>query len=357
MAPDIAAPEFAAKVEEIRGRLARLPRARLAHLPTPLDPCPNLGRALGGPDIFIKRDDCTGLAFGGNKSRQLEYILGDALARGFDCVIQGAASQSNHARQLAAAGAKLGLDVYLTPKLDARSSPIQGNFLACHLLGAQIHPVPADASNTQAKQELAERLRREGRRPYIVGMGATGTLALAAVAYVGTALEILEQLAAQGTPAPDFIYTASQGGTQAGLQLACMLLGLPTRVVGINPMQPGDEAYIPPKDIAELIHLAAGKLGYDVQVAEAGIENTAAYVGPGYGKPSEAGLEAIDLLARHEGILLDPVYTGKAFSGLIDHIRQGRLQQGQRVVFIHTGGLPALFAYAPDLVQVDYAKA
>jgi 1-aminocyclopropane-1-carboxylate deaminase/D-cysteine desulfhydrase-like pyridoxal-dependent ACC family enzyme len=338
------------KIDEVLGRLAVLPRVSLAHLPTPLDVCPNLTNALQGPTLFIKRDDCTGLAFGGNKTRQLEYILGAALARGADCVIQGAASQSNHARQLAAAGAKLGLQVYLTPKQDARSFPIQGNYLVSHLLGAEICPVPAESSMKEAKERLANRLRAQGKHPYIVGMGATETLVLAAVTYVGAYLEIAQQMLDRGVGLPGWIYCTSQGGTQAGLLLGARLLGADTKVVGVNPMRPEDEAYIPPNEIADLVSGAAKLLGYEVEVADEAIVNDGDYVGPGYGQVSEAGREAMELLGKHEGILVDPVYSGKGLSGLINHIRRGRLSRDETVVFVHTGGLPAIFAYASDLM-------
>lgn len=339
-----------ARIEEVEALLAGLPRVQLAHLPTPLDECRNISRTLAGPRIMIKRDDCTGLSFGGNKTRQLEYILGRALAEGADCVIQGAASQSNHARQLAAAGAKLGLDVYLISKKDALSSPVQGNFLVDHLLGTEIHQVPPDANMSQTKAELAEHLRAEGRRPYIVGMGATETLVLAALAYVGAFLEMARQFLDRGEPLPDWIYTTSQGGTQAGLLLGARLLGTETQVVGINPMDDREEAYISSAAISELANGAAQQLGYSIDFAPSDIMNTCEFVGDSYGIVSEAGRAAISLLGRHEGILLDPVYSGKGFAGLLSHVREGRFSDNDTIIFLHTGGLPALFAHAADLV-------
>lgn len=340
-----------ARIEALREALGRLPRVHLAHLPTPLDACPNLSRRLSGPDVAIKRDDCTGLAFGGNKARQLEYILGDAVEQGADCVIQGAASQSNHARQLAAAAAKLGMKAYLTPKRDARSAPVQGNYLVANLLGADVRPVPASASMQEAKAALADELAAAGANPYIVGMGATRTLVRAAVAYVGAFLEIVEACLQHQKPPPDWVYTTSQGGTQAGLQVGAILLDVPTRVVGINPMRSDQEAYIPPLEIADLVNEACVLLGAPQRVGEADVENLTDYVGPGYGLPSPRGREAMALLAASEGILLDPIYSCKGFSGLIDHIRKGRLAPDERVVFVHTGGTPAMFAYAADLIE------
>jgi 1-aminocyclopropane-1-carboxylate deaminase/D-cysteine desulfhydrase-like pyridoxal-dependent ACC family enzyme len=336
------------RVARVKELLATIPRASLAHLPTPLDHCANLTRALGGPRIWIKRDDCTGLAFGGNKTRQLEYVLGDALAHGADCVIQGAGAQSNHSRQLAAAAARLGIECYLTPRRDGYLSPPQGNLLVASLLATELRPVPAGATMRVAKAELADELRRAGKNPYVVGMGATRSLALAAVGYVGATVEIVEQLAASGE-SPGCIYTTSQGGTQAGLQLGAALLGLDTDVVGINPMRADHEAYADPAGIAELYNIAAEILGVDVRATAEDITNLTDYVGPRYGVPSEPGLEAMRLLARHEGILLDPVYTAKGFSGFADHIRTGRIAGNRTAVFVHTGGLPAVFAYSEEV--------
>ncbi|MFI6390900.1 D-cysteine desulfhydrase family protein [Nonomuraea sp. NPDC050540] len=330
-------------ITTVRERLARLPRVRLAHLPTPLDACPRLSAA-EGPAISVKRDDCTGLAFGGNKVRQHEYVLGDAIAQGADCVIQGSASQSNHSRQLAAAGAKLGLEVFLLPKRDAMSAPVQGNHLVSHLLGATITPIDPAESSTRRKDELAARLRERGRRPYVVGMGATRSLTLAALAYVEALVEIVE-----AGEAPDWIFVTSQGSTQAGLQLGCELLGLPTRVVGVNPMTAAHEAYLPPAQIAALARGAAELLGLASAIEPADVVNLTGYVGEGYGVPSAESLAAIATLGAAEGILLDPVYSGKGFAGLLDHCSRGLLAPGERVVFVHTGGLPALFGYADAL--------
>lgn len=342
-------PGRAAVIAEVRERLAALPRVALAALPTPLDDCPRLTAELGGPRILVKRDDLTGLAFGGNKVRQHEYVLGDAIARGADCFVQGSAAQSNHSRQLAAAGAKLGIETFLLPKLDAHSSPVQGNYLVDHLVGASIEPIPASGSTIAAKQALVERLRAEGRTPYVTGMGEDEALALAAVAYVDALFEIVEQLP-QGAGL-DAVYTASQGSTQAGLLIACELLGMPTRIVGIAPLGPEHEAYIPKGDIVAMIHRAAEILGVSTRLGPDDIELRGEFVGEGYGRPSAAGLEAIGLMGRGEGILLDPVYTGKAVSGLVADVRAGRFRPDETVVFLHTGGLPALFAYAQPVLD------
>ncbi|MCU1439189.1 MAG: 1-aminocyclopropane-carboxylate deaminase [Rhodoglobus sp.] len=341
--------QFDEKIREGRDALSLLPRVRLAALPTPLDDCPRLSARLGGPMIMVKRDDCTGLAFGGNKVRQHEYVLGSAIANGADCLVQGSASQSNHSRQLAAAGAKLGLETFLLPKQDALSSPIQGNYLVDHILGATIMPIAPEQSTIEAKAALVERLRAEGRNPYVTGMGADDALTYAAVAYVEALFEIIEQLPAGRSL--DWIYTASQGSTHAGLLIACELLGLPTRIVGVNPTSDTHEAYIAPEGVLELVHGAAALLGFTSSVTLEDIDATGEFVGPGYGIPSPAGLEAIRVLGSTEGILLDPVYTGKAFSALLAHCREGRFRADETVVFLHTGGLPAIFAYNEVLAE------
>lgn len=340
--------QLTSRIAELKARLADLPRARFAHLPTPLDRCSNLGADLGGIELFVKRDDATGMALGGNKTRQLEYILGYAKSTGHDCVIQGAASQSNHARQLAAAGAKIGMDVHLTPWLDARSRPVQGNFLLSHLYGATLHPIAMGASSVEAKTRLAERLRAEGRNPYIVGMGAHEALVLAAVAYVHAFVEMVEQLGEDALP--DWVFTTSQGSTQAGLLAGARILGLDTTVIGINPMGPEHEAYSPPATIHSMVLEAAAWLGYELEVEADAVINRTEYVGEAYGVPSPAGLAALRRLAEREGILLDPVYSGKGFSGVIAAVEGGEVSPGQRVVFVHTGGLPIVFPYAEEIL-------
>lgn len=337
-------------IAKYREALNELPRVTLGHLPTPLDRCPRISAELG-VSIYVKREDCTGLAMGGNKVRQHEYVLGQAVARGTDCLIQGSASQSNHSRQLAAAGARLGLDVYLTPKLDAHSKPTVGNFFVDHLLGATICPIGPEDSSIDFKRDLARRLEKEGRRPYITGMGATETLILAAVAYVDALFEIVESTAPDEMP--DWIFVASQGSTQAGLILGCEMLGLKTRVVGISPMPSSHEAHLPTKEILSLVKGAASVLGFESQRTEADIITDAGFVGAGYGFLTDAARSAIHILASREGILLDPVYSGKAFAGLLDYCARGAVLPDQHVVFIHTGGTPALFAYAEQLLSTE----
>jgi 1-aminocyclopropane-1-carboxylate deaminase/D-cysteine desulfhydrase-like pyridoxal-dependent ACC family enzyme len=228
------------------------------------------------------------------------------------------------------------------------SSPIRGNYLLDHLLGAKITPIDLTASTIEAKAELVDELRAQGRHPYITGMGADDSLVLAAVAYVETVFEIVEALA--DDELPDWIYTATQGSTQAGLLIGCEILGLSTRVLGVCPMDDTHEAYLSRQQILELAQGAAGLLGYESALKLDDILTTEEYVGEGYGLPTDAAIEAIHTVASTEGTLLDPVYTGKAFSALLAHVRSGRLAQGENVIFVHTGGLPALFAYGDLLL-------
>lgn len=339
-----------ASVAAVRSKLAELPRVRLASLPTPLDDCPRLSHELGGPRILVKRDDLTGLAFGGNKVRQHEYILGSALAEGADCFVQGAASQSNHSRQLAAAGARLGYETFLLPKLDVHSAPMQGNYLIDYILGATISPIRADASSIVEKDALAYQLRMEGRKPYITGMGAPAALSLAALAYVDAMCEIVEQSEDYGLEV-GAIYTTSQGSTQAGLLLAAEILGLNTRVIGISPMDSSHEGSVAAGAIAAMARDAGQRIGFKSHVAQEDVELRFDFVGTAYGEPSVGSIRAIDLLGRTEGIILDPVYSGKGCSGLIHDVETGRFGNDEVVVFIHTGGLPALFAHAAAVVE------
>lgn len=331
--------------DELRSRIDALPRVSLAHLPTPLDKCDRAAALLGIRDLWIKREDCTGLGFGGNKVRQHEFVLGDAIESGFDTIIQGSASQSNHSRQLAAAGARLGLDVHLMPKQDRMSTQKQGNYLVSQLFGATIHPVGPDESTIQAKEKLASQLRAEGRAPYLVGMGADRSLALAAIAYVQTYLEIRDQFG--GGEVPGTIFTASQGSTQIGLLIAARLLGESTEVVGINPLDERHEAFITPDEALGIATKACEILDLDCPIELGDIQNDTSFVGESYGVPSPASLEAMELLGTSEGILLDPIYSGKAFAGMMKHIANSPIRDA---VFIHTGGLPAIFAYADEVL-------
>jgi D-cysteine desulfhydrase family pyridoxal phosphate-dependent enzyme len=325
---------------------ARFPRVRVANLPTPLEDAPRLSAALGGATrILIKRDDLTGLAFGGNKVRKLEWLLGAAQVAGADSVITLGAGQSNHCRQTAAAAAKAGLACYLIlyPPFHGEG---QGNLLLDNLLGATIVRLPSrDAGVVQAgTDDLIARLRAEGKRPYLVPVG--GSTPIGALGYVLGAIELGDQLAAAGIQ-PSRVYVSSgSAGTQSGLLVGAAGTGASYRIMGITP---GDKtANLAPK-VASLSNETAALLGLDARFTTADLVVDDGYAGPAYGTLTPECAEAIRLVARTEGILLDPVYAGKAMAALIDHVRRGDVGRDESVVFIHTGGTPALFAYASEL--------
>lgn len=330
----------------LRAALDRLPRVDLAEVPTPLHAAPRLAAAIGLRHLWIKRDDLTGLAFGGNKARKFRYSFAEVVRAGADCVITGAASQSNHARQAAAAAARLGLTAYLVNRYDERARRgMQGNWLLDEILGAEVRLVARREDQGRAMERLAEVLRAAGRRPYLLGERAA---VLGAVAYVECFLEIYEQLAAGGAT-PDVVAVASASGTHAGLALGAHWLAPRCRVIAWRPSRGEDDRVA--ERVARMACAAAECLGLDASLPPAAIRNRGDAVGDDYGIPTAAGLDAIHLVARTEGILLDPVYTGKAFAGLVAAVQAGEIAPEERVVFVHTGGTPALFAYADELRQ------
>lgn len=337
-------------ISDLRGAIDRLPRYLLGHYPTPLEYAERFSRALGGPQIYIKRDDCTGLALGGNKTRHNEFLIADALQQGADLVVWGAGVQSNNCRQTAAACAKAGLDIHLVL---GRGGPangpdlVQGNLLLDHLVGAHI-----DIVEEKLGVELDDRIAREaakhaarGRKVY--SWSRPRVTPLAAVSYALCLAEIVEQSTRQGF-APDALYVSSAGSTGAGVVLGQRALGLGCSVKSVAPMNwPWDTQ----ADMAQIADTAARLIGLDLRIGREDVDITFDYLGPAYGELSSGGLEAMALLARTEGILLDPFYSGKAMACLIDDIRQGRRKPEEKVVFIHTGGTPALFASSEELSQ------
>ena len=333
--------------DQLRQRAAALPRVSLAHLPTPLEELPRLAAALGGPRIFIKRDDCTGLAFGGNKTRHNEFLMGQALEQGADLVVWGAGVQSNNCRQTTAACAKLGLDIHLVLARGESSTELQGNLLLDHIAGASYEFVDA-AMGPELDAVIAERAERFRAAGRVVYQHSRELWGLAAVSYVLAMAEIDDQLRErQVTPAS--VYVSAGGATGAGLTLGAALLATPCTVHSILPIRwPWDERV----GIAELANRAAELLQLPTTLTADQVTVDAGYVGSGYGQATPDGMEALELVARREGILLDPAYTGKAMAALIAHIREGRYRPDQSVVFVHTGGTPALFAYRDDLAQM-----
>jgi 1-aminocyclopropane-1-carboxylate deaminase/D-cysteine desulfhydrase-like pyridoxal-dependent ACC family enzyme len=335
---------------ELQARIDRLPRVPLAFRPTPLELLPRLTEALGGPRIFIKRDDLTGLAFGGNNTRQLEFVFAEIERLGCDSVVAGAYTQSNWCRQIAAACAKRGLAASLVLVHGVKGPYAQGNLLLDTLLGAEVRIV-AEIDHMQHLgpylREAVAALEAAGRRPYLIDPFDLGVLSLSAVAYVEAFLELDAQLAALGEAA-DRLYLAATLMTAAGLHVGAAALSRKTRVVAVNPSR-WDE----PREavIARIATATAARLGVDLVVTPDQVDNEPNYVGEKYGVVTEAGREALRLVARTEGIILDPVYTAKAMSGLIGHIREGRLGPRDTVVFLHSGGTPAVFAYAEELLN------
>jgi 1-aminocyclopropane-1-carboxylate deaminase/D-cysteine desulfhydrase-like pyridoxal-dependent ACC family enzyme len=334
--------------------LDHLPRARFAHLPTPLEEAPRLSQALGGPRIHIKREDLSGLAFGGNKSRLMEYVMGDLLARGVDAVVAAAAAQSNKLREVAAAAARFGLRAVLLID-DERPARLQGNLLLLDLLGAEVrylgkpppgHNMLAADSIVVAQDEVRAELEREGHVVEVLDRRqAYGALATAA--YVDAACELMDQFAAQGID-PDHVFvTAGGSATIAGLVLGLKHRGCRARVVGASILQ------APEVVKAGAVGLAArcsGLLGIATTI-EAADFTVLDYAAPGYGIVTRPVVDAIRLAAAHHGMVLDPVYNGKTMAALIDQVHAGALGPEHSVVYVNTGGGPALFAYADEMAQ------
>jgi len=329
--------------------LDKIPRLQFASVrPTPLEPLARLSQTLAGPLIYIKRDDLTGLAFGGNKTRMLEFSLADAKAKGAEVIVTGAAVQSNYCRQMAAACAKLGLELHLlmAPHREIDRQEIQGNALLQRLFGAKITLLP---DNDRAKQQVAireqaERLMAAGKRVYIPRQ--EDTVDLDAIAYVEVALELVQQCRGLGI-APEFMYTSALDTTQAGLVLGLSYLRFPLVVRGVSPFQGVPERL---ENMARIANQAAVRLGLDITLAPRDFVNDDSYVGERYGIPTPDGIAALKLVATQEGILLDPVYTSKAMAKLIADIGAAQLDRRTPILFMHTGGAPALFGYSRELL-------
>jgi D-cysteine desulfhydrase family pyridoxal phosphate-dependent enzyme len=332
------------------------PRVSLATLPTPIHEALRLRAALGGParcpSIFIKRDDLTGLALGGNKARKLEFLMADALAQGADVIVTSGATQSNHARMTAAAARAVGLDCVLVLSRRGGDPPAQGNLLLDRLFGATIHFIESNpdpryavaADEVQKVAEIVDDLKSNGREPYVIPVG--GSSPIGAIGYVRGTQELWDQLVASDIDADRLYYASGSRGTQAGLELGARAFECEYRLHGVA-VSAGEEEKV--LRAARLINEAAQLLDLQIQVDPSELFTDQRFIGAGYGIPSAECVEAIKLLARHEAILLDPVYTGKAMAGLIDDVRRGAIDSNETVVFLHTGGAPALFAHADVL--------
>ena len=331
--------------------VAALPRLELGVKPSPLQRAPRLSQRLG-LEVWLKRDDLLGPAFGGNKVRKLEFLLADAVAQGADCVITCGAAQSNHARLTAACARLVGLEPYLVLR-SLETPPRQGNLFLDDLLGAhvQIEPQRRSVDLYAAAHVLADRLRAEGRTPYFIPVG--GSVPIGDVAYAGALLELDAQAGDAGLPPTTVFHASSSGGTQAGLSLGAAALasaGRPWRVLGVDV--DGDPEAIREHVIAltrDTATLLADRTGYVVPDPVPHVHVLPGYAGDGYGVVSDIGREAIRLLAQTEAIFVDAVYSGKALAALIAETRARRIPPGSPVLFWHTGGAPSLFAYATDL--------
>ncbi len=329
----------------------RFPRVRLGHAPTPIDPAPNLGAALG-IDLWIKRDDCTGLAFGGNKVRQLEFHFGEARASGADTVLVTGAVQSNLVRIAAAAARKLGMgvDIQLEERVDGGGETYRtsGNLLLDRMLGATLHPFPEgedEAAADAAMERRAAALAAEGCRPYVIH-SATGHPPLGGLGYVVGAEEVVGQARDLGIGFDAVVCASGSALTHAGMLVGLRALGERVPVLGICVRRYADRQGARVTRVASAL---AAMIDCPDAFDAGDVDVSDAVLAPGYGRLNEAVREAMAMAARHEGLLLDPVYTGKAMAGLIAHVRSGRIAAGSRVLFVHTGGQPALFAYADSL--------
>ncbi len=324
--------------------LEDFPRWRLGHWPTPLEPMPRLAKHLGMARLYIKRDDCTGLAFGGNKTRKLEFLVGDALKTGADTLLTHGAVQSNHVRQTAAAAAHAGLrcEAILEERLEGAPPAYHhsGNVFLDGLFGCTLHRAPGGTAMDAALEALAVRLRERGARPYVIPGG--GSNALGSLGYVDCILELQRQCEAAGLRNPHLVHGTGSAGTQAGLVAGVHALALPWPVTGIGVRAPKP---VQEQRVHDLAVKVLEKLGIDRPLPREKVFADDDYIGGGYGQPTAAMVEAVRGLARTEGILADPVYTGKGLAGLFAWARAGRFAPDEDVIFVHTGGAPGLFGY------------
>ncbi len=324
--------------------LEKFPRVRFCHSPTPLESLENLTKELGGPILYIKRDDCTGLATGGNKTRKLEFLIGEAIEQGADTIITLGAVQSNHARQTAAAATKFGLKckILLERRVpDTEDSYEQtGNVLLDKIFGAELEFRSPESDMNEAAQNLAEQVREAGGKPYFIPGG--GSNRVGALGYVNCAMEILQQANEQELRIDYFVTATGSAGTQAGLVAGLEGCNSDIKVYGVSVRHPRNKQE---EIVHELAVETAAYVGIKGEISRASVVANSDYVGPGYGQPTPEMVAAVNLLAQTEGILLDPVYSGKGMAGLIGEIRKGTFSKDENVVFLHTGGSAALFAY------------
>ena len=340
-------PEDTKNVEQRKIDLTRFPRVNFCHQPTPIEYLPRISEYLGGPSVFVKRDDCTGLATGGNKTRKLEFLVGDALNQNADVLVTQGAVQSNHVRQTAAAACRFGLRCHalLERRVEgmARSYEQTGNVFFDRLFGATLEFYEGGVDMNAEAAARAERLREQGHRPYFIPGG--GSNEVGALGYVSCAQEIVEQSVGMDIEFDWLVMATGSTGTQAGLVAGLYALDYSLPVIGVSVRQRRDKQIKAVHDLASRTFetIASGTLPSNTVIVDDG------YVGEGYGMPAESTLESIDMAAKLEGLLLDPVYSGKGFAGLVGLARQEFFKPSDNVLFLHTGGAAALFAYEGTL--------
>ncbi len=339
--------------KSLADKLNEFPRARFAYLPSNIEHMKNLSSALGGPNIFIKRDDQIGLGIGGNKTRKLEFLLGDAISQGKKKVVTFGGPQSNHARQTVAAARKLGLEPVLF-LFGEEPQEYTGNLLLDRLMDATIHFIPFESGSKRLEDAVADMKAEALSSPdvseedsYIIPVGGESPIGL--LGYVGAALEIQQQMETKGLRLDYVVVAAGTGGTVAGLTAGFRLLGTNVKVIGIDvgalwkDFEPS---------IAASATSTAQQIDPGMTITREDFILVEGFVGDGYAIPSKEGVEAIRMLARHEGIFLDPVYTGKGMAGLIGLAREGFFKPSDNVLFVHTGGVPALFAKGKEVLSL-----
>jgi L-cysteate sulfo-lyase len=327
-------------------RIEALPRFPLAQLPTPIEELKSISRELGGPELLIKRDDQTGLAFGGNKTRKLEFLVGQALEQGADTLVTAGAAQSNHCRQTAAAAARAGLRCELLLNGTKPELP-NGNVLLDELLGARIRWIQLSERGAKLR-ELRDQLRKESRKPYVIPVG--GSNGVGATGYVLAMIELFEQLDGINRRVDHVVFASSSGGTQAGIVVGAKVTGFNGKLHGVS-VDKDDRGGAPyDHELADIANETAKYIGFDAKFTAGDFNVDYGYLGGGYGVASDLEREAIRLLGSREGVLLDPVYTGRSMGALVDLIRKKTFRPDATVLFWHTGGAPALFAYAKDLI-------
>ena len=332
-------------VNDLCERLENLTPLAFGHTPTPLEPLPRLTASLGGPELWVKRDDQTGLATGGNKVRKLRFLMADAVHKQADVVITGGAVQSNHVRQTAAIAAQLGMSCLVILKGASPTGSINGNFLLDRVLGAEVRWA-GERNITELFDEEAKISRDKGRIPYIVPFG--GSNALGVCGYVSGLVELYQQINTLKLHFDVIVVPSGSGGTQAGLILGARALGYDSDILGISVFE---RAAALCERIAQLANAGAKKLKLNLTCTAEDVKVEDAYLGGGYGVLGALERNAILTAARTEGLLVDPVYTGRALGGIIDMIRKSTLSKGQKVLFWHTGGIPALFAYGEEILK------